>query len=278
MKKLSFIFLFVFGYQFFVVSYKPKLVWAQNFNYQKAYSDYVFALDTYKREHADYLLARGQYLQANTLASQTKAKDETEQMLIARDEVIATYLLALRMKLFESQGVKQSEKDALFTRVDSEIEWYRNHKNIINSAGTLEDLIIASEESFEHFTINSTPLFYEVLSTIPIGEIDLLRRKGTDLSSLLKTKMQQIEIEDQNADLKTMTQWLTETENKLTRALDKQVEAQNTILQIQSPDPRKKIDYASLYNTIVVRSQESSQFVRESIDFMNEIIRLINAI
>jgi len=273
MKKLLF---FIFGLLF--VFFNPTKISAQNFNYQKAYSDYVFALDTYKREHSDYLLARGQYLQANTLASQTKAKDETEQMLVFRDEVISTYLLALRMKLLESEGVKQSDKDSLFTRLDSEIEWFRNHKNIVNSAGTLDDLVIASDEAFLHFSDVSTPLFYEVLSTIPIGDIDLLRRKGTDLSSLLKTKIQEIEIEDSNASVKTMNQWLTETENKLTRALDKQVEAQNTILQIQSPDPRRKPDFASLYNTVVVRSQESSQFVRESIDFINEIIRLINAI
>lgn len=126
----------------------------EDFDYQKAYKDYVYTFELYKKAHSDYLLAKTQYNQAKTLASQTKARDATAIMLEKRDDVVITYLTTLRMLLSESDGITDAEKQGLFTRIDSEVAWFKNHKSQIPSAGTLTDLSEDSLEAAEHFFFN----------------------------------------------------------------------------------------------------------------------------
>jgi len=47
---------------------------AQEFTFEKAYQDYVYMTDLYEKAHAEYLLAKAQYAQAQTLTSQSKVQ------------------------------------------------------------------------------------------------------------------------------------------------------------------------------------------------------------
>ena len=244
------------------------------FNFEKAYKDLVFNISVYERAHSEYLLARGQYLQAKTLASQTKAQEATVLMLQTRDEVVRTYLLALRMRLLEAEGTSDTAKSSLLARIDNEISWFEGHKGRISSAGTLEDLVDDSEEASEHFADFTEPLCYEFLVTIPSGRVTNLRNTLSAILTRIKTKTAAIRAKGDH-DTSITERWIIETENKVTRSLDKEVEVQGLIAQFIPGGTSRKKDPAAIYSEALLKIRESHQFLQEASNFLKEIIRSI---
>ncbi len=250
---------------------------SEEFNYARAYGDYVEALGEYKNVHSEYLLARSQYLQARTLASQTKAQNATMNMLKERDEAVVAYLVALRMRLGEAIGIDERDEEGLNLRIDSEKAWFENHKGRVTSAGTIEDLVIDSNEAADHFEAVTEPLSYEVLSFLALGKVGAMRMEVNDAMSSVKMKLMDVRA-DGDYDLAIIDRWVLETENKITRSLDKEIEARTLVFGLQALDKNafgRKDDKVVIYNSVLTKVQESYQFLRESVSFMNEIVRKI---
>ncbi len=244
------------------------------FDFQKAYKDYVFMYDLYKKSHSDYLLARSQYQEAKTLAAQTKARDAAVAMLQARDDVVITYLTALRMRLSESEGIADPDREGLYNRLDGQIAWYKDHKDSIPSAGTLDDLVKDSDEAKDHFS-TTEPLSYEVLATVPVGKVEVLREKLNNILVEIKIKVEEIRSKGDH-DTSITERWILETENKITRSLDKEIEAQKLIVELQTPsDKYKTQSREKTYNNVIALLQESNQFLREASSYMREIVKSI---
>lgn len=245
---------------------------AQEFNFEKAYSDYVYTTEVYRKAHANYLLAKSQYVQAQTLTAQTQAQQATVSMLQSRDDVVITYMRALRMRILEAPGLDELTKQDLFARIDSEIAWYETHKAGISSAGTLTDLEDDSDEASKRFARISSILAYEVLATIPIGKV---QSHYSEMDSLLSEIKQKIEAIRQKGDHDTADteRWVLESENKLARSREKQVAVQANINILQSGD--FKGSGSTYYEQTITSLQEANQFLREVNRYFQEILRVI---
>ena len=246
----------------------------EEFDFNRAYQDYVFLFDVYQKQHSEFLLARAQYIQAGTLVAQTKAKEETAQMLEARDDVVISYLTALRMRLLEAEGVSDTVKGGLFDRLDVEIFWFKDHKERISSAGTLNDLIADSEEAYERF-LAAEPVIYEVLSVIPIGKVSVLRAQLNVILNGLKSKTTEVRTNGDH-DVEIVERWIIETEEKIIRSVDKEIAAQQRIPDFlgdgRSSSSSRRVDRVPILNDVLNLVRESNQFLREASSFMNEII------
>ncbi len=268
MRKLS-----ALGLSTFVLFFSFHMVFAEEeeFTYEKAYQDYVYMTDLYQDAHGEYLLAKAQYSQAQTLTSQSKAQLATVNMLAARDDVVITYLRALRMRLLEEDAVDIQAKNSLFARIDADIAWFENHKDTIPSAGTLNDLESDSEEAYDRFMFTQR-LTYETLSLIPYYKLKSTREDMTAVLNETKGKIQEIRQKGDH-DVAFAERWVLETENKLIRALDKEVEAQNLVFQIQSQSSRET--GKSQYENVLTHLLEANQYLREANSYMIEIIKQI---
>src|SRR3989344_1392724 len=243
---------------------------SETFDFARAYEDYVFTLDTYNDAHSEYVLARAQFLQAGTLVSQTKARESTAAMLIARDNVVITYLTALRLRLAEAENVSDGTKQWLYNRMDSEIDWYQNHRDRISSAGSLSDLVSDSKEAESRFkTVQSVA--YEVLVTIPTGKVGVLRSQLDSNVDAVRAKISEIRASGSNFDVSLIDRWTLEIDNKIVRSLDKEIEAQTQSASLF------KTPGLNSYNSVIFKLQESLQFMREGNDFMKEIIRTLRS-
>jgi hypothetical protein len=240
------------------------------FDYDQAYSDYVFASDTYETAHSAYLLTRAQYLQAKTLVAETRARDSAVLMLQARDEVVITYLIALRVKLSDNPGISQVTKNGYVTRLDTEISWYRDHKDKISSVGTLPDVEEDSDEASERFERVTLLLLHEVLSEISLGKLGVVRSEITELLGDIKVKASEIRSKGDH-DVTTVERWIAAAESKITRALDKEIEAQSAAQAIV--ELRVKSDVQ--YNKVIDLTNQSLQLLKESSSNIKEIIRSI---
>src|SRR6185436_20397223 len=92
-----------------LVLISSKVTFAQTFDYNRAYSDYIYNMQLYQNVHSDYDLAKSQYTASGTLEAKEKARVATYKMLTQRDEVVKTYLTAIRMKIKETQGITGAE-------------------------------------------------------------------------------------------------------------------------------------------------------------------------
>lgn len=243
------------------------------FNFEKAYKDYVFVTDKYNTAHASYQLARAQYFQAKTLASQTKAQEATAAMLISRDDVMKAYLVALRLRLSETEGVSDTTKEGLYARIDTDVAWWANHRDRIDSAASLNDLTTDSTEAQKHFP-TSESLSYEVLSTIPQGKEFVLRNQLTNLLERTKSQINKIRA---NGDLDTSEaeRWVLQTEQKLTRSQDKEISAQSLIASLTAEKTNQQQTKNQTYNQVTATLGESLQYLKEASNYLKEVIKRI---
>jgi len=252
--------------------FSPYAVNAEVANYQTAHQSYLSAQEEYSQQHSEYLLAKSQYNQAGTLAAETKAREETAQMLSSRDKVLSTYLETIKARLVETNGLSDTTKNGLISRLDSEINWYQNHSDRVSSAGTLNDLVEDSEEARDHKDQTTTPLVYENLVTIPVTKVSVLRRDASVIISDLKNFLNDVESAG-NHDVSEADRWMIQIDGKITRSIDKEIDAQNQLQTLQNPD--KKTNYSSIYDSGIQSITESHQFIKEANTFLGEVIRLI---
>lgn len=268
---IAFVLLFFAGTN--ALAQAPSPTPTPKFDFERAYQDYVFTLDVYNTAHSEYQLAKAQYEQAGTLVSQTKAEEATTKMLEARDDVVITYMTSVRMKLLEAEGVTDLTKNGLFTRIDAEVSWYKDHKGSLKSAGTLKDLAKDSDEAKDRFSLTQS-IAYEALATVPFGKLSLMRSDANSILTATKNKIFEIR-SNNDKDTTIVERWAFEIENKITRSLDKEIEAQSLIPGFTVTTKNKNPDFAKNYDSIIFTLDESRQFLRDATEFMKEIIHEI---
>ena len=115
-------------------------------DFKRAYQDYLFNFNQYRQFHQNYSTKKQAHLNYQTLRSKSQAENATQIMLKFRDEVIRTYLTALRLKFAEITKVADYQQNVLYLQLDKEVFWYSNHQNLINQTQNLEKLVISARE------------------------------------------------------------------------------------------------------------------------------------
>jgi hypothetical protein len=243
------------------------------FTSEVAQKDYLFMVEKYNKARSDYLLARSQYLSAQTLAAQTQARNATAAMISSRDEVVRAYLLFLRTKVEEDPNIKADIKSGLFVRLNSEITWYENHKSRIRSAGSLNDLVADSDEAKKQFE-TTTRVASEARSLLPIAAVEETRGVASGILGNTRTTINNI---SSNGDhpVSSAQRWILEAENKLTRSFDKELEARKVLETIQTGGGNNSLrsNPAEDFNKLTLLLEESLQFIRESRDHLKEVVK-----
>lgn len=268
MKKILTI-IFLFSFLFLVPSPTIKAQDNQEFNFDRAYQDYLFTYNQYRQAHNEYVTAREQYLNYKTLTAKTLALEQTLKMLQERDNTIRTYLTALRMKMAETTGILNYKQNTLYLQLDAEVAWYVNHRDSLSSAASLEDLTKLSKETEERYG-KTQVLIYQGLGIILEGKENNLKNQINDQIQILKEKITEIR-EKGDKDTTIAERWLLEAENKLTRAQEKIDEANGLLNSLKAFDQDKQEDYNQAQNLY----QEAHLYLKEANSFLKELVREI---
>lgn len=237
------------------------------FNFNRAYQDYLYTYGQYREAHNQYVTAREQYLTYKTLTAKTLALEQTLDMLQKRDEAVRTYLTTLRMKMAETTGIANYKQNTLYLKLDAEVSWYIEHREKLSSAATIEDLVETSEEAESRYN-KTLVLIYQALGIILEGKENNIRNQIDEQVELIKDKISQIR-ERGDKDTTTTERWLLEAENKLTRSQEKLNEAM-TILDSLKPSERDK---EGNYIASQKLFQESHLYLKETNSHLKELIR-----
>jgi hypothetical protein len=253
---------------FFVAS--PASSQEEQLTFERAYQDYTYNYDIYRRANTEYESYRLQYIQYKTLTAQENAREATVKMLQARDEVVKTYLTALRTRLSETGGIMDDKRSSLYSQIDPAVLWFADHKDKIPSAGSLDDLVKDSDEAADYY-IEKEYMIYDTLVTISIGKIAFIREKQETTLGQIKTKVSEIRANG-DKDTAVLERWILDTENRITRSREKEIEALELMSRLKGN--QKKINL-SVYEEILFKLSESHQYLKDANSYMKEIVNEI---
>ncbi len=226
-------------------------------DFERAYNDYLFQYDVYRKALTDYLTAKNKYLTYGTLVSQTEALSTAKTFLESRDQVITVYLLML---------LERNPEESLQKIISDEITFYSDHKNLIPAVGSLDDSAGASKTFEDHFPQTSI-VVKKTIANLLIGK--LLDFDGRLASSSAGFEQEINSIKTKGKDVSTLERWLLETRNKRMLADEKITTAQALTNKLQ---PRQSAqESAKDYSNIQTNILEANQYLKEGTSYLKEI-------
>lgn len=245
-------------------------------SFEQIFQEYLSKIDEYEKAHEDYILKRAQYFRFGTLKSRDDAQAATLSMLQARDEVMILYIKSLKAKHKESVGISDVKREGFNLRLNEEVAWFENHKEVMTSAGSLADLVRDSDSAKNRY-YSLYPLAYEVLATNSLGRLTDFQERVNDSFNQTKDKIELIKNEDRDEykisenKIKLIDRWIFESENKITRGLEKQTYADS---KIPTFGLIPGTTFGEYNNTLSVMG-EAQLFYKEACSFLKEVIREI---
>lgn len=235
-------------------------------DFNRAYNDYLYTYDQYRQAHDQYVVAKQAYLNYQTLTSKNEAYEKTRLMLQLRDEVVRTYLTALRIKLALETKIVNYNQNVIYLKLDQEIYYYKNHVSELSSTGTLEDLLADSSDIQKRYK-ETEVLLYQTLGSILSGKEIALKEDLSQEIGKIKDKISQIRLNG-DKDTTKAERWSLEAENRLLRSQDK-IQTGQQLLQKMKPSDQDKF---GAYNQAIFSFSESHQYLKEANSNLRELV------
>jgi len=246
--------------------------------YEEKLRGYTQKIEDYRRAHDVYRVTRAQYIRSKTQKAKTDAKGSTIKLLELRDDVIISYLKVLKARLSETEGVSDARFEGLAFKIDEEIFWYERHRNLVASAGSLEDLVDDSDEAKDRQKITER-LYYEVLSNISYGKVSNYKERLKENLESLREKVDEIRVDERvgfsfsNRKMQVLDRWIFEAENLIIRTQDKQEETDDAINDMLQN--KRQLNKVKPYNEIMEVLSDGKQFLKEASSYLIEVIKEI---
>lgn len=247
-----------------------KTAQAQTFDFNKAYQDYQYIKTVYDQSYSDYQDARNAYQRNPTLSLKEEARKKTLTLLINRDQLLSTYLTALRTKIQEDTGLSDDDKNNIFGKIDAEVLWYNNDKSKYNTNDSLETLFGRSSESASRYKTNTILTIDESLIDIGLGEETSLRLNHEQTYSTIKSIID-AGVASGKLSMNPFNHWLSDidTTDQLLKQNEAAVKTQVQKIYSQSYSPQGS--YEGSVNLLLGGIKPLSQlneFLREIISFL----------
>lgn len=241
-------------------------------DYATSYQDYINKTGVYQSSHDSYLTARANYLASQNIDSSDKAMAATLKMLQTRDDLVVSYLNAVKSKIQNTQGISSSDQSSYGGRLDAEVVWYNAHKTRLSSAGSLDDLVSDSNEAKSQFGNSSLISIYQSIILLGIGNNSYIRGEVSSEVSALQAKIDEIKA-NQDKDVSLIERSLVDVQNKLGRSQSKDSDAQNMISSIKPSDTRKDNVFTDAQSFLA----DSNSYIKEANVELLQIITQIKS-
>jgi tryptophan-rich sensory protein len=148
-----------------------KNIFAQDFTFNRAREDYIFTEDNYKKDLADFNLKRDSYKQNQTLSLKEEFRLSALKFVASRNSYVKNYLTMLRLKVVESNGIDNSKKEDLYSKLDPEVTWFNSRKDNYSNSDSLEDILNKTKEEDSRYKDNTLPIIDTTLAYISLGSV-----------------------------------------------------------------------------------------------------------
>ena len=255
----------------FLAILKPISAHAQDFNFKKAFEDYQFSQGNYNESFSNYQKYKDAYLKNPTLTLKEDARKKTLNMLKLRDELQKVYLTALRMRIKENAGLTENEKGALFTKIDSEVDWYLKHKGEYQDGDTLDSLFSKSGESENKNKTITTQIVHESLFYISLGdEVDLRVIQENIYKNLTDTI--NIGVAEGKLDINPFNRWFLDIGDVIKKLIANEGLGKTSIQKMYGQSVSSP---TSAYNTSIEPLESSLKLLTQFNSFLTEVLTSI---
>ncbi len=245
---------------------------AQTFDAKKAFEDYQFQQSLYLTTQAEYEDAKTFYKKNPTLQLREEARRKTLAMLKQRDQLMATYLTALRMQITETTGLTGDERNGIFGKLDPEVTWYQNHMASYQDGDELATLFAKSDESMNRYSNTTKLIVYESLFDITFSQEIGLRTDHQVVYANLKNFIND-RVAEGKLTIDPFNRWLNDTDVVLASLSQNEAVARKKISNLYSAN------YATtqIYNASVQILANSINPLKQLNNYLTEMLVLIES-
>ena len=247
---------------------------SQEFTFEKSYQDYIFTQSRYSESFSTYQKARDAYLKNQTLTLKEEARKKTLEMLRNRDELLRVYLTALRVKIVEVGGLTQAEKEIVLAKLDSEVIYYKDHKEGYKDSDTLETLFSRSKESENRYKLDSGRKIYEALFNTSLGEVVDSRLKHQEAYTSIRGEID-TKVAEGKVRIDPFNRWFTDIEGVVGELKIQEDKAKTAILKLYADGSTNP---ASVFKTSIVPFEKSKDLLSTINRFLEELLTSFNSL
>lgn len=246
--------LFCFGISLFIFLFPFDLAHA---DFDTEYQGYLKTYDNYRNHLTSYITTRNQYLTYGTLTAKNEALTAVRDFLIARSDVLLSYISLLRYKY---------TNDALYLPLlDAEQNFLVAHKTKIPAVGSLDDAVdISQEVEKRHLPFQITSR--KIVGTILLLKVESYKDELTALENEADVLIQTLKSEGK--DVAVAERWLLESKNKKTLAEQKLVQVRTQIDKLRSS---RLEDLVLNYNNIQFSTSDANLYLKEAAGYLFEL-------
>ena len=229
-------------------------------SFEDDYQGFLKTYDNYRSAQSNYVTTRNQYLQYGTLNSKNDALSAVKTFLVARDDVLLSHI-----SLIKGRNADTTYNSLL----DNTVSFLQDHKSRVPAVGSLDDAVKISQE-VESKDSNLQSTSRKVVGSLLVAKVDglklqflVLENNAQDLITKLKNNGKNVEVQER---------WLLDAKNKRLLIEDKLLQARTKINNLQDSNA-DSINAA--YNEIQTTVFEANQYLREGMQFINELAQSI---
>lgn len=179
--------------------------------------DFAYQYRNYKAAKQSYDTSHNEFLKHETLNSRTDAADKTKAFLIQRNQMLRSYLLALRYRLHSTFGVSQKYQNQFTDQLNEEIQFIETNTSRLEELATptLDALFTLSKPIEEKEGIYNL-LSYHILNIVSLAKVETLHNQFIDINNQLKPHIEK-------SSISYIKNWLNnslDTQNEITGRLD----------------------------------------------------------
>jgi len=127
-------------------------------------------LSEYRLAERNFLIARDQYNQLQTLASINEVVESARTVMSLRNQVLITYLDLLRINLIAAEGVEISLKQLVLERLETQRKWLQAHQQALAATSDREQFNRLSD-TFIDQTENLIAVSQQTVSLLSLGKL-----------------------------------------------------------------------------------------------------------
>jgi len=159
-------------------------------------TDYLFQKEIYQKRYLEYTQKKQIYTKYGTLTTKQEKNIAQKNVLIARNNMLKSYLLALRVFLDQSKPAYPTETEKFKIEISKFESWLNEQNLIVSNLNNEEDIISFSKEFNKKF-INMQSIIYSALTQNQINRRQIIL---DDLKVLTQTIQESSKIKPESQE------------------------------------------------------------------------------
>lgn len=214
---------------------ETSIAFAQVLDSNTAKNDYIYSEDNYKSSLDTYRLKRDSYIKNPTLSLKEELRLSLLDLLKKRNLYKKSYLNLIRAKVVESQGLEESEKQAVYEKIDPEVVYYQSRSNEYSQTIPLEDLTKKSEEEDLRYSTDTLQAAQFSLIYLSIGQVVDIKNRNLKIYNDLKSEADNI-VKLGRADQSLFERWFKDVDQELSNISNSISETKTSATDVFSSD------------------------------------------